>query len=93
MKIQDALNKITKRSRHKDGFLVTFERIEGCILVSDHFPDVHSFELPIQTESEAWALAEKFAGKTRGEMVNIYVIKASDFTPVDGYSERLIKNR
>ena len=38
------------------GYMVSFERKEGSILASDHFPDKHRGEPLIPTEEEAWRL-------------------------------------
>lgn len=62
------------------------------MLASDYFPDKHAGEALIASEDEAWDLATKFAARTKGRCVNIYVIKAN-FSPVDGYRARLIENR
>lgn len=75
-----------------NGFMVSFDWIDGCILRSDHFPDKHAGEALIPTEIEAWFMAAKFARAMRGKVVDVYVIK-HDFTPVDSYKERYIKNR
>ena len=44
---------------------------------------------PFATEDEAWTFARKLSGATN--IVNIYVIYASDWTPVEGYNEKLLK--
>ena len=72
------------------GFMVSFERRQGGMLYSDYFPQAG--EDLIATELEAWELARRFAAKTVGTYVNIYVVK-SDFVPVNGYMDRLIENR
>lgn len=74
------------------GFMVSFERVMGGMLHSDHFPDKRGGEDLIETEEEAWILARKFAEKTKGSSVNIYVI-GDNFIPVNGYEEKYIKNR
>jgi len=74
------------------GFMVSFEWVRNGGLISDHFPDKHAGEKLIETEEEAWKLVRKFARKTKGKCVNIYVIK-SDFKPVEGYKSQYIKNR
>lgn len=73
--------------RSNSGFRVEFEKQEGGVLVSDHFPD--NDEEPIGTEEEAWEYAKKFAraGKDNG-IVNVYVIHGDDYTPVEGYEEK-----
>lgn len=92
MKMQEALSVMTGKVKPA-GFMVTFEHVEGNMLRSDHFPDVHCGETPIETEELAWALAATFASKTVGKCVNVYVIRREDFTPVPGYKSRLITNR
>lgn len=74
------------------GFMVSFEWKNGCVLVSDHFPDKHAGEKLIETEEEAWELARRFAAQTVGKCVNIYVTK-QDFTPVEGYRTKYMGNR
>jgi hypothetical protein len=83
MKFQDALDFI----KGNIGFRVSFEIREGGILTSDHFPERD--EEPIKKEDDAWKYARQFAqvGKSRG-IVNVYVIHADDWTPVDGYKEK-----
>jgi len=73
--------------RENIGYRVEFERREGGMLVSDHFP--HNDEETICTQSDAWDYAEKFAkaGKNKG-IVNVYVIHGDDYTPVAGYKEK-----
>jgi len=92
MKIRDAMNVINEPTFAQAGFMVHFERVEGHMLCGDGFPDKHGGEPLIANESDAWDLAAKFAAKTVGRCVNIYVVRA-DFVPVDGYRERMIENR
>ena len=91
MKMQEAL-RIINTDILEPGFMVAFERVEGGILASDYFPDQVAGEPLIKTEEEAWRLAEEFAARTWGRCVNLYVIK-SNYTPVEGYKDRLIVNR
>ena len=88
MKFDKAMDIINEKQ--PCGFRVHFEHREGKLLKSDYFPEGH--EKLIESEEEAWELAKKFARKTRGEYVNIYVI-GSDFRPVDGYESQYIRNR
>ncbi len=74
----------------KKGFRVSFERVEGIALVSDHFPERD--EDPIKTEEEAWRLEDLFAKKTAGGCVNIYVVDEA-WKPVPNYKRRMIFNR
>ena len=74
------------------GYMVSFGWVEGSCLRLDFFPDKHAGEDLIPTEEEAWLLAERFAEKTKGRAVNIYVMDAT-FSPVAGYEDRSIKNR
>lgn len=92
MKMQEAM-KIMAGIPNRAGFLVHFEHAGGGFLRSDYFPDVRVGEEPIKTEDEAWEMAEQFAARTRRRMVNIYVVHAEDFTPVDRYAARKIANR
>lgn len=91
MKMQEA-EKIMEHGLAKPGFMVSFERVVGVVLHGDYFPDVRSGEPPIATEEEAWQIAQKFAAKTRGKYVNIYVV-TTGFDPVPGYECRKIENR
>ncbi len=83
---------IIKGEPRYTGFMVSFEEVKGRLLHSDHFPDRHAGEPLISSESEAWAMAQAFASKTRGKYVNIYVVDVN-FSPVQGYAEKMIKNR
>lgn len=67
------------------GYMVHFEVREGGFLKGDYFPDYHSGEPLLETEEEAWKLANEFAMFSNPERyVNIYVVKGN-FIPVDGY--------
>jgi hypothetical protein len=89
MKMSEALKIINKKS---EGYMVSFEWLEGGMLRSDCFPDKHSGEKLINTEAKAWELAYKFALKMKGRAVNIYVTD-SEFNPVLGYEPKMIINR
>jgi hypothetical protein len=94
MKLQDALNVIERKEQEKNaGFMVHFERTGNGVLCSDYFPDVRNGEKPIATEKDAWDLANKFASATRYRCVNVYVINAVTYVPVDGYADKMIINR
>ncbi len=83
MKFEDARQLI----RSNLGFRVEFEKLGGGILASDHFPD--DDEEPIGTEEEAWGYARRFAKACKNKgIVNVYVIYADDYTPVEGYKEK-----
>jgi hypothetical protein len=88
MKMSEALNVI----KNKSGFMVQFEWCGDGFLRGDYFPDYHAGEKLIETEAEAWELAEKFANATKGKTCNIYVLK-ENFSPVEDYKEREIINR
>lgn len=76
----------------KSGFMVHFEWYGDGFFKSDHFPDKHAGEELINTESEAWELAERFAKCLKGKICNLYVMN-SDFSAVDNYKQREILNR
>jgi len=90
MKYDEALKIINEDIN--SGYMVAFEWKKGCMLHSDYFPDKHAGEKLIETEEEAWALAKKFADKTKGKVVNVYVVY-ENFIPVKNYKDRYIKNR
>lgn len=87
MKLKEALEIINKNEK---GYMVSFEVRGGGVLRGDHFPDKHAGEPLIETEGEAWELAEKFAKSTGNEVFNIYVID-HNFCPVKGYSNKKFK--
>ncbi len=87
MKLKEAMSIIDKKER---GFMVTFEKVEGSTLKSDHFPDKHAGEDLIPSEKEAWDLAERFSLATPKQYVNIYVIDQT-FSPVSGYDKKKFK--
>lgn len=91
MKIEEAMAIIQGKAAPQ-GFMVEFEHAGDGFLRGDHFPDKHTGEPLIPTEDEAWELARKFAQKTKGKCVNIYVVK-SDFSPVLDYEQKMIENR
>lgn len=85
MKLKEAMNII---ETSENGYMVSFEKHEGGLLKSDHFPDKHAGEELIKTEAEAWTLARRFASAVSSvDYVNIYVID-KNFCPVDGYNEK-----
>ena len=75
------------------GYMVHFEWKKGGMLHSDYFPEKSANEKLIESEEEAWDLARKFASKTVGKCLNIYVIRGDNFTPVSGYENKKIINR
>lgn len=72
------------------GFRVHFERVEGRFLCGDYFPE--RGEPLIETESEAWKLAKKFAAASKGQYVNLYVVDEK-WGPVENYAKLRIDNR
>ncbi len=88
MKMQDALNEIHAPC----GYMVHFEWWGDGLLRSDHFPDKGAGEPLIETEDEAWDLAERFSEATKGRTCDLYVVR-DDYTPVVGYKDRRITNR
>jgi len=87
MKFQEALDIIEIKEK---GFMVSFEKREGGILSSDHFPDKLAGEELIPTLDEAWELAERFAKATDDTYVNIYVVD-KNFAPVVNYERSILK--
>ncbi len=87
MKYEEALEIIENKEK---GFMVSFEKRKGGLLISDYFPDKHDGEDLIKTEEEAWDLAERFSKATGDDIVNIYVIDHT-FSPVSGYSNKKLK--
>lgn len=87
MKLTDAFNII--EGHEQRGFRVSFERRENGLLHGDCFPARD--EDGIDTEYEAWNLAERFAATdpTGSRFVNIYVVHARNGSPVDGYRKRI----
>lgn len=88
MKLSEAMAIINNNPQR--GYMVNFERVEGNLLVGDHFPDKHSGEKLIKTSDKAWKLAIAFAAKTYGECVNVRIVD-EHFSPIAGF--RTIKNR
>ena len=91
MKMQEALN-IMEAEAKPVGFMVHFIWNDKPPR-SDYFPDVRNGEPPIATENEAWQMAEKFAAKTRGICIHVYVVRSVDCVPVHDFLERMIENR
>ena len=87
MKLSEAMKIIEGRP---NGYRVHFDRVGGGCLTSDFFPD--RGEKLIETEIEAWRLANSFSSDTFGKYVNIYVID-QNFSPVPGYEAKRIPNR
>lgn len=87
--MNDAINIIEGQS---DGFMVHVHWVQDKFLRSDYFPDKRIGEDLIGSEEDAWILANKFAKKTIGKAVNIYVVNAS-YIPVEGCQEKHINNR
>lgn len=91
MKMAEAMS-IINNDGNSVGFMVAFENLYGGILGGDNFPDKRAGEPLIKTENEAWSLAHKFAAKTVGRCVNIYVVD-HNYRPVEGYEKLAIDNR
>ena len=91
MKMQEALS-IMEAEAKPFGFMVHFIWNDKPVR-SDYFPDVRSGEQPIATEDEAWQMAARFAAKTRGRCINVYVVRSEDGAPVQDFLARLIENR
>lgn len=89
MKMSKALEIIESKP---SGYMVSFEHAGDGFLRSDYFPELWDGEKLIETEEEAWELAKKFAAKTFGKCINIYVID-NNFRPVANFKDKEIKNR
>lgn len=89
MKMAEA-KKVIYEGMKPRGYRVSFERVDGRILTTDHFPERD--EPLIEHEEEAWQLAAQFAQATTGKCVNIYVVD-NKWSPVPGYVNRRIENR
>lgn len=89
--LENVLEDIWTFANNKKGFMVSFEKSNGSILASDHFPDKHAGEALIKTEKEAWKLAKRFADSTdKDTYVNIYVTDHT-FSPVKNYDKFIIR--
>ncbi|MFH1648574.1 MAG: hypothetical protein ABIA11_02500 [Patescibacteria group bacterium] len=88
MKMSEA-NKIIERGPSLKGYRVSFEKKTRALLFSNYFPE--DDEPMIPTEDEAWEIAQKFAEKSRGIYVNIYITDQS-YNPVKGYQTKIIRN-
>lgn len=86
MRLRDAMD----RMEHSEGYRVHFERRENGMLASDYFPERD--EPAIADLEEAWKLAASWSRVDLHAFVNIYVIKAFDWTPVTGYDERKLNS-
>lgn len=82
MRIKDA--KAIMRTRA--GYRVHFERRADGLMHSDYFPERD--EPPIAELDDAWKLAAQWADVDPSVYVNVYVIYAHDWTPVDNYRTR-----
>lgn len=95
MKIEEAIRIIAGDNQiNEHGYYVSFEVVDGCMLLGDLFPDVYRGEQPIPTEDQAWEMASEFAKKTFGKCVNIRVYQIGDSLFIPKYStipNRLIK--
>lgn len=63
------------------GYMVFFWHKKNDFLYSDHFPDKDKGDSLIPTAEEAWELARRFALRTVGKCVNVYVV-GCDFSAV-----------
>ena len=89
MKMTEVWNLLYNKPK---GFMVSFEWCSDGFLRSDHFPDTRDGEKLIDSEHEAWELAERFARVTKGRACNLYVVD-DNFKPVYNYRDRIIANR
>lgn len=87
MKLREFQDLLNKKSQ---GFMVSWELKEGCVLKGDYTPDKHAGEKLLPTEEYAWALARLMHEKVDlTKYFNIYVID-SDFKPVQGYGAKTL---
>ncbi len=89
MKLAEA-QAVIKGVPKSTGYRVSFNHVDGYMLRGDFFPDRDEALIP--TELHAWDLARRFAEKTVGKCVDIYVIDA-EFRPVANYKSKEIDNR
>lgn len=82
MRMKDVLARLAN-----GGYRVSFERRVPSALCGDMFPARD--EEPIENKEAAWELARQWAAAA-SDCVNIYVISAVTFKPVDGYERRLM---
>lgn len=82
MKMQEA----RALMRRAAGYRVHFDRRENSILASDYFPERD--EPAIADLEDAWKLAAEWALVDPALYVNVYVINAHDWVPVDNYEAR-----
>lgn len=90
MKLKEALAII--EGKPNLGFMVHCMKKagDGSILATEYFPDKDAGEELFKTEGEAWEVAERFAAKTKGLYIDVYVVN-SDYVPVD--EKKRINNR
>ena len=81
------LNRVKRTKLDNEGYMVSFEIIEGNVLRSDHFPKKGEENL-IQNREAAKVLAQVFASSTVGTAVNICVVRADH-----AIVSRVIRNR
>lgn len=74
------LNRAMEIINEPYGYIVMFEVRGGSVLASDMFPDLRAGEKPLESISEAWLLAEKFAAKAKN-VVNVCV-GDTDYRPI-----------
>lgn len=58
------------------GYMVSYELHlpDKKLLLSKHFPDLHTNEPLIRYEADAWEIAEYLAKNAKDNIVNVYVI-------------------
>ena len=86
MKLAELRERIERRAR--PGWRVSFERPVPGGWLSDMVPGRD--EPALSDEASAWELADQVA-TVLPNVVNIHVIRADDFTPVNGGRERMIR--
>lgn len=80
------------RAATVEGYRVSYERKDGAFLIGEMWP-VREQPPLYCSEAEAWDYAQRLAAPNVGHYVNLYVIHAKDFTPVEGYQDKFIRNR
>ena len=79
--------------------MISYQIAGDGFLRSGHEPDIRRGDLPIETEEEAWILAEAISVAHSRPLNSgsyacyIYVVDAFTFRPVEDYETRKIVNR
>ena len=84
------LGTIKRTKKEGEGYMISFEKLYGGFLGSNHFPDKHAGEALIANREQAEEIARRFAHVTGDLTCNVYIINHK-FSPM--FENRIVHKR